>query len=113
MPAFLIPWLLRLGALIVVGLFLYGLWFRVDHWCNSQCRKVTIDAETAKASLRDAQERATALALLWAKAIEQVEIRYVDVRRDREATVAGLRHPSLGCSAKQPGAASMAWLCSA
>ena len=91
MPAFLIPWLLRLGALIVVGLFLYGIWWKVDHWCNSRCAEVTDRAEAAERVLALAKERATAMALLWAKAIEQVEVRYVEVERVRTERAANLR----------------------
>lgn len=80
MPVFLIPWLLRLGGALLVGLFLWGCWHKLNTWCNGACVDARHDVVSLKADVaeRDAsiartQERATALALLWSGQVDRTE----------------------------------------
>lgn len=79
-----------LPALAVAILAWYG-WYRVDHWCNTECRHYRTSADTLQHEKQQAQERATALALLWSEAINRVEVRYVEVARTRSDAAARLR----------------------
>ena len=89
--AFLLPLLFRaLPFLAVAALAWYG-WHRADNWCNSACVEQRTQFENARTQIENAQARATALALLWAEAINRVEVRYVDVVRARTDAVAGVR----------------------
>lgn len=67
------------------------LWWKAQHWCNTACQQqkeiaavATTRALKAEGLLKEAQERATALALLWSKAIQNVEVKYVEVVKWRE-----------------------------
>lgn len=89
--AFLLPLLLRaLPFLAAAALAWYG-WHRVDNWCNSACVEQRTQLGNARTQIGIAQARATALALLWAEAINRVEVRYVEVVRARTDAVAGVR----------------------
>ena len=89
--AFLLPLLLRaLPFIAAAALAWYG-WHRVDNWCNSACVEQRTQLGNARTQIGIAQARATALALLWAEAINRVEVRYVDVVRARTDAVAGVR----------------------
>jgi hypothetical protein len=91
MPAFLIPWLLRLGMLVAFAVVLASLWWQINGWCNAACRIAEERATLAEETIKVAQARASALALLWARAIEHVETRYVEKVVIRERDFAGLR----------------------
>ena len=87
----LLPILLRLlPALAVAALAWYG-WHKVDHWCNTECRYFRENAETLQHEKQQAQDRATALALLWSEAINRVEVRYVEMARTRSDAATRLR----------------------
>lgn len=89
--AFLLPLLLRaLPFIAAAALAWYG-WHRVDNWCNSACVEQRTQLGNARTQIGIAQARATALALLWAEAINRVEVRYVEVVRARTDAVAGVR----------------------
>lgn len=89
--AFLLPLLLRaLPFLAAAAVAWYG-WHRVDNWCNSACVEQRTQLGNARTQIGIAQARATALALLWAEAINRVEVRYVEVVRARTDAVAGVR----------------------
>lgn len=79
-----------LPALAVAILAWYG-WYRVDHWCNTECRHYRTSADTLQQEKQQAQERATALALLWSEAINRIEVRYVEMARTRSNAAARLR----------------------
>ena len=80
-------WPYLLGAALLTGGWLYA-----DRVCwSTACRQYRASADTLRAEKAAAQERATAMALLWAKAIDNVEVRYVEVARDRENAASGLR----------------------
>lgn len=96
--AFLLPLLVRGAMVLAVVAALWGIWYKVDHWCNGACQDAqaaTVEANTQieylHTQIRQAQERATALALLWSEAINRVEVRYVEVERNRTAAAAGIR----------------------
>ena len=91
MPAFLIPWLIRGAMLLALLAALYGAWYKVDHWCNRACRVATDEATHAKEIIVLAQERATALALLWSQAIDRIEVAHVESRRISEHAAVQLR----------------------
>ena len=94
MPLLLVkfwPLIWRGLALLAVIAALYGAWYKVDNWCNSACRDEAARAEVAEGLIAAAQERATALALLWAKAIDQVETAHVESRRISEHAAVQLR----------------------
>ncbi len=89
--AFLLP---ILGRLIPILGILFAAWFAwraVDGWCNGACEDARAELVTAQAQIQEAQERATALALLWSEAINRVEVRYVEVARTRSDAAARLR----------------------
>ena len=98
MPAFLIPLLIRGAMALAVVAALWMVWHRVDNWCNEACQSAQTETAEARTQIgllhtqiRQAQERATALALLWAESINRVEVRYVEVARDRTNAAAGVR----------------------
>ena len=77
---------------ILAGLALawYG-WHRVDNWCNGACQSLRHEVQTLQQEKQQAQDRATALALLWSEAINRVEVRYVEVARTRSDAATRLR----------------------
>ena len=91
MPALLLPILGRLLPIVGMALLAWFAWHKVDNWCNSACEAKSLQLSEATAALQQAHERATALALLWSEAINRVEVRYVEVARDRVVAVQGLR----------------------
>lgn len=91
MPAFLLPVLGRLIPVLGMMLLAWFAWHKVDNWCNSACQAQSQQLAEANSALQQAHERATALALLWSEAINKVEVRYVEVARDRAVAVQGLR----------------------
>lgn len=87
MPAFLIPWLIRGAMVLAVLAAVYAAWYKVDRTCwTTACKDQSVRAEVAESAIRVAQDRATALALLWAQSLEKVRIEYRDrvVVRDRQ-----------------------------
>lgn len=69
-----------IGALVFIAA-IGGLIYAVQHWCNSACQEQSDRADRAEASIRVAQERATAIALLWAGKVTQEDTH----AREREA----------------------------
>lgn len=57
---------------------MYAIYSKVMHWCNTACVEVTAERDALQAEKTAAQERATALALLWADGLNKVEVRYVE-----------------------------------
>lgn len=76
-------------AAVIAGT-VYGIYFKVMHWCNTACVQVTAERDQLAGTLKAAQERATALALLWAKSVDDAEAK----ERQRE-TEAARRYDSL------------------
>ena len=91
MMAFLLPLLLRALPFLAAAAIAWSGWHRVDNWCNSACVEQRTQLGNARTQIGIAQARATALALLWAEAINRVEVRYVEVFRARTDAVAGVR----------------------
>lgn len=71
---------------------IYGAWWKVDHWCNQACVEATARAVSAEETIVRAHERATFLANLWAEAIHKVEVKYVEVVKERIVRVESIRH---------------------
>jgi hypothetical protein len=89
-----LAWLSFLPYIIgaaVVSAAAYTAWYKVDHWCNSACGEQQEKAAVAEQAIEAARERATALALLWADAIHKVEVRYVEVVKERVVRVESIR----------------------
>jgi hypothetical protein len=89
---------LRFWPYILALLLAIGVWWKADHWCNAACRDQRDEAVEARAQLEEitdrlkaAQERATHLALEWSKAIQRVEVRYVESQQRRHVTFANVR----------------------
>jgi len=80
----LLPYLL--GTVAAAGVVGWGYW-QATNWCNRACTTATERADAAEARIVEAQERATALALLWADAVQRVEVKYVEVVKWRTNTV--------------------------
>lgn len=102
MPALLLRFLPHLIGAAVLVVSLWTVWYKVDHWCNAACKPAIERANAAEAAIQAAQERATALALLWASNLEQVEIRYVDKVRERTITVDRLRERAAALADRDP-----------
>jgi hypothetical protein len=90
--------LIRLVPYLLGAIFIGVLWWRADHWCNSACKEQTEIVVKVQGRLTElsgrlaaAQERATALALLWAEAIKKVEVRYVEAKNRQVVAFAGVR----------------------
>lgn len=58
-----------------------ALWWKADHYCNSVCRDARGERDSLRAEKVAAQERATALALLWSAQLDKTD---AEVRK-REA----------------------------
>lgn len=100
-----------IGVLAVAGMA-WAAWSAANSWCNGACRAATERAETAEAAIKVAQDRATALALLWAEAIQRVEIRYVETVKWRTKTYVEYRERAAGAEVSgtitlSPGAVSV------
>lgn len=89
--AFLLPILGRLLPILGVLFAAWYGWHRLDNWCNAACQSASSKLTIAEQQITAAQERATAIAMLWAKAINNVEVRYVEVVSERTAAASGLR----------------------
>lgn len=86
-----------LGALFVSLVAWWG-WRIANNWCNGACRDaraevvaLTEERDGLAAGIKAAQERASALALLWADAVQRVEVRYAEAKRESGTLFAGLR----------------------
>lgn len=104
---------------IPIGLIVYGVaalavmaalgvaaW-KVDHWCNSACKNAQLEikqqsarADAAEAAIKAAQERATAIALLWAGKVTTEETNAKQRDTDRAARFG----PILAASRSLPAA---------
>ena len=91
MPAFLIPWLIKGAMVLALAGFVYALWYRVDHWCNSACTNVTEERDLLTASIKAAQQRATDLAILYADTLEKVDAALKVAEAERSQKFAALR----------------------
>ena len=90
--AFLLPILGRLLPVLGVLFAAWFAWYKIDHSCwTSACKDARAELSVAQGQIQAAQERATALALLWAKAINNVEVRYVELAGNRADATASLR----------------------
>lgn len=87
----LLAFLSRAWPYIIAAALAGLVWWRADHWCNSACQAQSVKARTAEGKIRtleaqiaEAQERATALALLWAAQVDKTEAanRAAEVRRN-------------------------------
>lgn len=86
-----------LGVIFVALVAWWG-WRIANGWCNGACEaeqekvaQVTLEREELRVAVKAAQDRASALAVLWADAVQRVEVRYVEARRESSAIFAGLR----------------------
>ena len=89
--AFLLPILGRLLPAIAILITVWIGWRAVDGWCNGACKDARAELVTAQGQIQAAQERATALALMWSEAINRVEVRYVELAGNRADAAANLR----------------------
>lgn len=95
---FLLPILPRLLAVLAVaGALWYG-WSVVNGWCNESCRDAREEVVSLQAKVTDlesqaqaARDRATALALLWAKELDNVKERIKERVIVRTQTFGGIR----------------------
>lgn len=94
----IVTFLLRFGPYIIALLLAVVVWWKVDHWCNAACREQRDLAAEARTQLDEitvrlkaAQERATHLALEWSKAIQRVEVRYVEAKQRQQVSFASVR----------------------
>jgi hypothetical protein len=88
---FLLPILSRLLPALGILLALWFAWHKLDTWCNGACEDARAELVTAQGQIQAAQERATALALLWSEAINRVEVNYVELAGNRADATAGIR----------------------
>ena len=88
---FLLPILSRLLPALGILLALWFAWHKLDTWCNGVCEDARAELSVAQGQIQAAQERATALALMWSEAINRVEVRYVELAGDRADAAANLR----------------------
>ena len=51
-------------ALAIAGV-LYGAYYSVQHWCNTVCKDARLERDGLQAEKKAAQERATAMTMLW------------------------------------------------
>ena len=71
--ALLLPLFLRaLPYIAAIALAWYG-WHRADTWCNSACVAKSRELQTVTEQMERAKQRATDLALLWAKQTERTD----------------------------------------
>ena len=71
----------------------FGVYWKANTWCNKSCEAQTVKARTAEgkirtleAQLREAQERATALALLWSEQVDKTEAANALALKARQST---------------------------
>ena len=76
----LLAFLSRAWPYILAAALAGLVWWKADHWCNSACQAQSVKARTAEGKIRtleaqiaEAQERATALALLWSSQVDKTE----------------------------------------
>jgi hypothetical protein len=65
--AWAIPYILYAVAGIAILAAIGTVAYKVNHWCNAACAVQTTRADRAEAAIRTAQQRASAMALLWDK----------------------------------------------
>lgn len=79
-----IPILLRALPYILAAILAGVVVYRANHWCNTVCKDARVERDQLVAEKMAAQERATALALLWAKSLDDAERK----ERERESEAA-------------------------
>ena len=77
------PYLLA-GVVLGVGIY------RANHWCNSVCKEARSEVEQLQAEKKAAQERATAITMLWAAQVDKTEAEARKRRESNETKFAGL-----------------------
>lgn len=77
----LFAFLSRAWPYILAAILLGVVAYRANHWCNTVCRDARAERDQLVTEKKAAQERATALALLWAKSVDDAETK----ERQREA----------------------------
>ncbi len=70
---------------IVGAVILGGLYYSAQHYCNTVCKDARAEVVTLKEEKKAAQERATAIALLWSAQVDKTES---EARQRREANEA-------------------------
>lgn len=97
-PAIVSRFLPHLLGVLFVALVAWWGWRVANGWCNGACQDareevvaLTEERDGLLAGIKAAQDRATALALLWSEAIQRVEVRYVEAKRESTTVFAGLR----------------------
>lgn len=91
----LLPYVLGIAFVLLVGWWIHRV---ANSWCNGACQEareevvqLTQERDGLLAGIKAAQDRASALAVLWAEAIQKVEVRYVEAKREQSKVFAGLR----------------------
>lgn len=75
-----------------VGGAIYGAYRHVENWCNDACKAQTERADTLQAEKKQAQDRATALALKWAEQVDKTEVAAKARREANDVTFASLKN---------------------
>lgn len=107
--ALLLPLLLRGLPYLIAAAIAAFVWWKADHYCNSACRDQRARADAAESAIKVAQQRATDLALLWAKQTEATDEAARQARKANDQVFAGLandvrRLPAGGHLAISPAA---------
>lgn len=90
MPSFLRPLLGRVIPALGMVLLAWIAWHKVDNWCNGACRDARAEAQQYGEQLKQARERSTALALLWAETLDKIDAAAKKAREERYETFANL-----------------------
>ena len=78
-------WIVYAVMAIAIAAAVYATVHAVNHWHNAAWREVAAERDQLVAEKQAAQERATALALLWSKTVDEAE------RREHEREIESAR----------------------
>lgn len=78
---------------VIAGVAVAAIWgivYKVQHWCNKACVQAQSERDVLAREKKEAQERATALAGLWAATVEKADAAANQRQKETNATFATL-----------------------
>ena len=105
---FLLLALGRFWPYILAAVLMGFLAYKANHWCNSSCQDATVRAVKAEGQIREAQQRATDIALLWSATVDKSEAKARETEKRNELEFSRLKEVARRIAADNPGRLSPA-----
>ena len=101
--AFLLQFLPYIIGFVLIAGCAYALYRKAHAWCNDTCIEVTQQRDELAEEKRQAQERATHLALAWAAEVEKAERVNHELAKERARAFGALVDRAKDVASRAPG----------